>query len=411
VNPFPLVLAEFRHNRLGSAAIIALISIAVALGVALSAQERALRQASARAADRFDLVVGAAGSPTQLVLTTVYVQPAALELLPPSTLSRVQDDPRVAMAAPVAVTDSYAGHAVVGTTADFATDGGRIGVSEGRRFIRVDEALVGSAVTIPVGRRIRPAHGAAVENLLESHEHDAEFTIVGRLAATGTPWDRAIIIPIEATWAMHDAKRIPGMSSADAGTDVQGTLGPPWRPGRFGPTPAIVVRPRSVGDAYQLRQDWRGGGTVAVFPAEVLVELYGLLGNAREILGALSLVFDLLLIAAALLVIVAVVAGRRQSVGALRALGAPAAYVFAAIWLYGAVLVGSGIVLGFAAGSVLARVLGRVLGGRMGMDIAAVPGWHEATLAIALLVSGALLAALPSLAMFRVPVRRLLQGT
>ena len=79
MNPFPLVVAELRRHRLGASAVVALIALAVALGVALGAQESALRRASARAADRFDLVVGAPGSPTQLVLTTVYLAGAVGE--------------------------------------------------------------------------------------------------------------------------------------------------------------------------------------------------------------------------------------------------------------------------------------------------------------------------------------------
>jgi len=86
VNPLPLVLAEMRRNPLGSTAIVVLIALATACGVVVSAQERALRAASTRAAERFDLIVGAAGSPTQLVLTTVYLQPAPLDLLPAETL-------------------------------------------------------------------------------------------------------------------------------------------------------------------------------------------------------------------------------------------------------------------------------------------------------------------------------------
>ena len=42
---------------------------------------RALREGSARAADAFDLLIGAPGSETQLVLTSVYLQPASLDLI------------------------------------------------------------------------------------------------------------------------------------------------------------------------------------------------------------------------------------------------------------------------------------------------------------------------------------------
>ena len=87
MNPLPLVLAELRHNRAAVLAVAVLIALAVSLGVAVSAQERALRKSSAAAAEPFDIVVGMPGSQTQLVLTTVYLQPAALELVPGSNPS------------------------------------------------------------------------------------------------------------------------------------------------------------------------------------------------------------------------------------------------------------------------------------------------------------------------------------
>ena len=62
MNPLPMVWADLKAMRLGGLIAVGLIALAVALGVAVGAQERALRQASARAADDFPLVIGAPGS-------------------------------------------------------------------------------------------------------------------------------------------------------------------------------------------------------------------------------------------------------------------------------------------------------------------------------------------------------------
>ncbi len=384
MNPLPLVIAELRRNPLGCAAIVALIALTVALGVAVTAQERALRQASARAAARFDLVVGAPGSPTQLVLTTVYLQPAALELLPADTLAQLSQEPGVAAVAPVAVTDSYRGYAIVGTTAAFA---GESGIVDGQMFAREHEAVIGSAVQLPLGQTLLPAHGSPAENMLETREHNFDITIVGRLSPTGTPWDRTIMIPIEAVWAIHDDEH---------GRETKRV-------------PAIVVKPRSVTDAYQLRARYRGQNTVAVFPAEVLVPLYALLGNVRELIAGMALAFQILLIGAVLLVIVAALAARRQSIGVLRALGAPPLFVFLTVWLQGALLIASGVLAGAMLGWALARGIGAWASARTGLAIDAVPGVAEAWLLFALLIGGSLLAALPSLTALRVSANRLLR--
>jgi putative ABC transport system permease protein len=105
MNPLPIVWADCRRATTGILSVVCLIAIAVALGVAVSAQERALRTGSARAADAFDLLIGAPGSQTQLVLTAVYLQPAALPLLPGEVLKRLQTEARAGYSAPKALGD------------------------------------------------------------------------------------------------------------------------------------------------------------------------------------------------------------------------------------------------------------------------------------------------------------------
>src|SRR5499426_2130576 len=124
MNPLPVVRAELRRAGVSTVAAITLIAIAVALGVAVTAQERALRVGSARAADPFDIVVGARGSPTQLVLSSIYLQPGGLELVPGEIVDRVMAERGVTWAAPLAFGDSYRGAPVVGTTTAYLTRGG-----------------------------------------------------------------------------------------------------------------------------------------------------------------------------------------------------------------------------------------------------------------------------------------------
>lgn len=403
MNPLPLAIAELRRSPSGGAAIVLLIAIAVALGIAVSTQERALREASARAADRFDLIVGAPGSATQLVLTTVYLQPASLELLRADMLAQLAREPGVVAAAPVAVTDSFLGRVVVGTTAWFAGLGG---VEEGRMFADRHEAVVGSAAGLSIGREFAPAHGSAAENVLEAHEHGYALRIVGRLRSTGTPWDRAVIVPIDALWAMHAGGKDGG---AGAPPDDATPLGPPWAAERVGRAPAIVVKPRSVTDAYQLRAKYRGPETLAVFPAEVLVPLYALLGNVRDLVAGMALAFQALLLLAVLLTIIVALAGRRQSIGVLRALGAPRGFVFAVVWLQSVLLIGMGVLAGGIMGWGLSRAVSTWASARTGLAIDAGPGGAEALLLLALLAAGSLLAVVPSLAALRVSADRLLR--
>ncbi|WP_102961444.1 ABC transporter permease [Mangrovicella endophytica] len=438
---FGLVLADLRRQALGVLAVALLIALATALGVAVTLGERALRLGSARAAGAFDLVVGAPGSETQLVLSAVFLQPAPLPLLPGRVLAALRTDPRVAFAAPVGFGDFAGDDPVVGTAAE-AIDG-LGGLSEGRSFETLGEAVVGARVDRAIGAEFSPLHGRRSEG---GHVHaDIRYRIVGRMTESGTPWDHAILVPIEAVWAAHAehepenelqegeahegethegearahdaaaddlahtsptsgdtslqdgaqhaeavATTLPPVPSAGlagiAGAvrrhhpDLDAPVNPaalarPDAPG----VPAILVKPRTIADAYTLRQAYRGERSLAVFPAEVLTRLYGTLGDARTVLSAVATGAQALVAAAILLVVVAHVRQRRRQIGALRAFGAPRATVFAIVWLEVFAVVGTGVLAGFGIGYAAALAgaarIGAAGGINLPVEFRAADGW------------------------------------
>ena len=168
---------------------------------AITAQERALRQGSARAADRFDLVVAAPGSTTDLLLKVVYLQPGSVELLQGEPLRRLMSESRAEFVAPIGFGNSVAGDPVVGTIPALVEHlaAGRL---EGRMFGHVDEAVVGAASPLAIGDTFQATHGHGAEAEGGDY-HPQELTVVGRLPPTGSPWDRAILMPIEHVWQVH----------------------------------------------------------------------------------------------------------------------------------------------------------------------------------------------------------------
>lgn len=416
MNPLPVVRAMLRRNPFTAGLFVLVIALAVALGIAISAQERALRQGSARAADRFDLLVAAPGSQTDLLLSAVYLRPSAVELLPGPLAHRVLSDPDAAFAAPIAFGDSYRDSQVVGTSAAFVTHLGG-GLAQGRAFAAMDEAVVGALVDVPMGAALSIRHGHAddVSGGMDADHFDADdhqgpaqahedpthedpnghgdVTVVGRMNPTGTPWDRAVVVPVEYIWFAH------GMGTGHTPGDAH--IGPPWDSARMPGLPAIVVKPDSVAAAYGLRARYRDAGSTAFFPAETLVQLYGLMGHAARVMAALTLAAQVLVVAAILAGILAVLDLQRKSFAVLRALGAPAAYVFLTVWLYVAALLLGGAALGLPlgwAGSALASAL---IAEQTGVAMQATLGGAEIAMAAILLGCGFVLALVPAWRVYR----------
>ena len=218
--------------------------------------------------------------------------------------------------------------------------------------------VVGADVALPLGERFSPLHGHLPSAQASEHS-EFQYRVVGRLPKLGNPWDRAIVSSIEAVWWIHSLpvghrldERHLYPSTAGGAPDLAAVpIGPPFDRAELTGVPAIVAVPVSIAAAYQLRQKYRNHpDTMAVFPAEVLVQLYRLLGDVRDVVALLSVVTQVLVIGAVLLAVVASLAQRRRLIGTLRALGASQHFVFAAIWLNVALLLAAGAISGLGLG-------------------------------------------------------------
>jgi putative ABC transport system permease protein len=200
-------------------------------------------------------------------------------------------------------------------------------------------------------------------------------------------------VPVESVWEAH------GLPDGHA----QGVerIGPPWEGPEVPGVPAIAVTPKTVADAYTLRGKYRSGGTTALFPAEVLVELYRLLGDARDLLAAISVATQALVIAAVLLAVFASLALRRRQLAILRALGASRRYVFAVVWTHVSLMIALGALLGLVVGWLGAAALSAAFSERTGIALSATLALQEIAMGAAVIGIGMLLAGIPSWSSYR----------
>ena len=431
-----VVRALVVRHAAASALFVTLIGLAVGIGLAVLVQERALRAGSAHAADAFDVLVTAPGSDVTAMLAAVYLDPAALPLVPAERWAAVAAHPATDLAAPLAFGDSVDGAPIVGTTAAFVAHllvRSGAGIAAGRPFVAVHEALVGSATDFAPGQRLVPAHGVGfVEG---AHAH-AALTVVGRLAPTGTPWDRAVVVPIESVWIAHglgdgraatadgvgedrrdaassivdeassrrraeEGGEVAADARDDGGGEAAPGIGPPWDVERMPGVPAIVARAEDLGGNYALRGAFTDTETMAFFPGEVLARLHALLGDLRRVLSLLALVTQLLVVTAVAAALAILMRGFARRFAMLRALGAPAVHVFAIVWSHGTLLVLAGAALGVGVGLVAARVLSALIAAETGVAMPLRIASADAVPLAAFVLVGAALATLPAWAAAR----------
>ena len=392
MNPLLVVRDTIARHRGTYLLFTLLVAVATAIGVAITTQEAALRIGSARAADKFDLVVAAPGSETDVVLAAIYLRPGTVPLLDPSMVGKVLAEPRATISAPLGFGDNVRGAAIVGTVPAFV-DYLSGGLSEGRVFAAEDEAVAGAAAPVAIAEVFRPNHGRNPFLEAERIQHAETLTVVGRMKPTGTPWDNSVIVPIEFVWRVHGLPTGHGASES--------RIGPPFDAARVPGVPAIVLKPQTINAAYGLRNLYRTPLSMAFFPAEALVRLYEVLGDIRELMGWLALATQGLVVIAMLAGIMAILTLHRRQFAVLRALGAPRLYIFLCVWTQIAVIAAAGALLGLLLGSGAAIAVSHMITRATGIVLPARIGPDELLLVSGMILFGLIVATVPAFISYR----------
>lgn len=201
-----LALAYLRDRPLMTALNILLLSLAVATLVMLLSVSTQLGDRFQRDAQGVDLVVGAKGSPLQLILSSIYQVDTPTGNIPLESIAMLRRDPAVRQAIPLAMGDNFRGFRIVGTEPSYLSlQNGKL--AQGRMFGKAQEVVVGARVAselgMTLGQRFVGSHGlVADEHAGGEHEH-SPFTTVGILAPTGSVLDRLILTPVESVWDVH----------------------------------------------------------------------------------------------------------------------------------------------------------------------------------------------------------------
>lgn len=175
------------------------------------------------------------------------------------------------LAIPLCLGDYFREYRVVGTTPDlfntlvFDLERNRkYEFSEGRNFVSHSEengyfeCVVGHAVAratgVKLGDRINPIHGDPTDP--NAHEHAQSFVIVGILAPSGTPNDRAVFANIEGFFLINDHANPVDEPTPDNHADdeewqelMQGT--PPTYPSMSMPETRNVIFRQGTSDELQ----------------------------------------------------------------------------------------------------------------------------------------------------------------
>jgi putative ABC transport system permease protein len=163
-----------------------------------------------------DVVVGAKGSPLQLILCNMYhvdVPTGNISLKSARPFLNPRH-PLIKNSVPLSLGDSYKTYRVVGTLPDFV-DLYKGQIAEGKLWNAPMETTIGATVADKTGLKIGDSfssnHGLTTDG--DEHE-DAKFTVVGIFQPSGTVLDQLILTASESTWQVHDHHEEEGISNS-----------------------------------------------------------------------------------------------------------------------------------------------------------------------------------------------------
>lgn len=349
-----------------------------------------------------DVVVGAKGSPMQLILSGVLhidVPPGNISL---KAVRELEKNPLVASIIPVSLGDNFQAYRIVGTSPAYISHYDAQ-LAQGAGWTQPMQAVVGATVArklgLQLGTRFLGSHGLGGGG----HSHgDNPYTVVGILAPSGSVLDRLILTDTASVWKVHEDHTASPDDSAEDRAVMEDEREITMALVRYATPMAAVSFPRYVNTSTEMQ---------AAAPALEITRLLNMLGLGTDVLRAFA---GVLLLTAGLSVFIALLSAvreRRADLALLRMLGAGPAKVAAlllceALWLG---LVAS--VLGLLFGQGFAAALGWFLKLDNSLLIGGLVWPPELAVVPALALGVSLLSALlPAIGAYRVSVLELLQS-
>ncbi len=396
MNLATLTFSYLRARALNTSLQVVLLALGIGTITLLLLATTQLDQRMRRDAQGIDLVVGAKGSPLQIILSAIYHLDVPTGNISYKQANAIAAHRAVKKTIPLALGDSYQGFRIVGTIHDYvALYDGKL--AAGRLWQKPLEAVLGAEVAArsghAVGAKFAGAHGLGDGG--DAHE-DADYVVTGVLVPSGTVLDRLVLTSVESVWAVHAGHQgIHDIANAaalmkDEEKEFTALLI------QYASPLAAAILPRYINNNSDMQ---------AASPAFETARLFSIIGVGVDVLRGFALV---LVFSAGLSVFIALYGAldeRRYDLAIMRTLGASPGKLMALLLAEGIMLAGAGGVLGLALGHGFAELVGVALKSAKQVEITGLI-WlpEELVLLAAALAVGAVAALLPAWRAYRTDI-------
>lgn len=298
-----------------------------------------------------DLVVGAKGSPLQLILASMYHVDSPTGNIAIDKVKAFLNPrhPFIKTAVPLSLGDSFRGFRIVGTTPVFFNLYAAK-IAKGQTFSQVMEVVAGAGAAqelgLTVGSTFKSSHGFIIDDNLV-HANAKGFKVVGILEPTGTVADQLLLTPAQSIWAVHEhGAEHSGAESGDHSIKPLTNF-----LDKYITSVLLQFKGRNVQTLNMQRSINENTDLQAATPALEISRLYSMMGIGADALRWIALVIMAVSGLSIFISLYSSLQDRKYELALMRTLGASPFKIFSLIVLEGQLLA----VMGFVIGIVLSH--------------------------------------------------------
>jgi putative ABC transport system permease protein len=416
MNVLVLVWSYLKAKPLNTVLNIVLLALGIAVITVLLLFNKQLEEKISSNAKGIDLVVGAKGSPLQLILCNIFHIDFPTGNINLKEAEQVSKSRLIKRAVPLALGDSFQSYRIVGTTIEYCSLY-HLQLAQGEWWKDELETTVGINVSaglkLKLGDTFQSTHGLVEGG--SGHE-EQKFVVKGILQRTNSVVDNLILTSVETVWHVHDH------SEADTAQEEHMVHDSSFVASRLIPTheagdstkevTSLLIQYRSPMAAIQLPRAINGQSKLqAASPAFETARLFSILGVGVEILMGFAYV---LIFISGLSVFIALynsLKERRYDLAIMRSMGASRVKLFVTILLEGIMLTLLGSIAGLVLGHTILVILGSTVEETQKAGITGLVFYSSEWIILAgSLFLGVLCALIPAIQAYRTDISKVLAG-
>ncbi|TAE71411.1 MAG: FtsX-like permease family protein [Bacteroidetes bacterium] len=348
MNVLIIIFAYLQKRWLHTLLSIILLAFGVAVIVFLLLIQPQMEQHFWKNTQGIKMVVGAKGSPLQLVLSNIYHTANPTGNIALSEAKKIQN--KVQKSIPLVLGDNFEGYKIVGTTIDYPQHY-QAKIKNGRLWEKSLEAVVGADVaknlSLKIGQKIVGGHGG--------HKHeDKKYTIVGILNPNYSVVDKLVLTDLKSIWEIHEENN---QNKNETHTHAEGEEHHEDENREI--TALLITKLKNQMQALNLpRFINKETNMMAAQPVIEIQTLFDSLGIGEKVLQILAWVIVMMAILSIFIALFDSLKNRKYDLALMRSLGASKQQIFMQVVLQGFILVFFGNILGILLGHLLTEWVG-----------------------------------------------------